>query len=179
MRRNFRPVLRPILRPDFRPSHKHLSPQFRSGESQVRRNMFKGIFWGTLAFLKRTVTLSTNAQRSPRHGSVFKTRVKLSTKCASVFQTRTWAHLRFGIARFSTSIRKILVSVKCLSAILGPQMAASILWTPGIFAFFLQENLHVHKIPRFRGGYLGFFLGGECRLYFYGRGAIFLTLCRA
>ena len=43
--------------------------------------------------------------------------------------------------------RKILlVSVKFLSAILGPGM---------------QENLHVHKIPRFRGGgILGFFGGG-------------------
>ena len=40
-------------------------------------------------------------------------------------------------------------------------------------AFFLQENLHVHKIPRFGGGILG--LGGwECRIYFYGRGD-FLT----
>ena len=28
-------------------------------------------------------------------------------------------------------------------------MGAPILWAPGIFAFFLQENLHVHKIPRF------------------------------
>ena len=38
-------------------------------------------------------------------------------------------------------IRKILVSVKFLSAILGPEMAAPILWTPGKNAFFLQENL--------------------------------------
>ena len=28
----------------------------------------------------------------------------------------------------------------------------------------------VHEIPRFRGGYFGFFFGGgECRFYFYGR----------
>ena len=33
---------------------------------------------------------------------------------------------------FGWSIRKILVSVKFLSAILGPGMGASILWTPGI-----------------------------------------------
>ena len=31
-------------------------------------------------------------------------------------------------------------------------MAAPILWAPIISVFFLQENLHVHKIPRFRGG---------------------------
>ena len=49
-------------------------------------------------------------------------------------------------------------------------MAAPILWTPGKNAFFLQENLYVHKIPRFRGGVFWFFWGGgECRFYFYGR----------
>ena len=37
-------------------------------------------------------------------------------------------------------IRKILVSVKCLSAILGPEMAAPILWTPGKNASVLQEK---------------------------------------
>ena len=38
-------------------------------------------------------------------------------------------------------------------------------------AFFLQENLHVHKIPRFGGGgELGLGGGRECRFYFYGRG---------
>ena len=41
-------------------------------------------------------------------------------------------------------------------------MAAPILWASRISVFFLQENLHVHKIPRFRGG--------KCRFYFYGRG---------
>ena len=31
-------------------------------------------------------------------------------------------------------------------------------------------KIHVHKIPRFRGGvFWVFFLGGECRFYFYGR----------
>ena len=61
-----------------------------------------------------------------------------------------------------TLVRKILVSVKFLSAILRPEMGASILWTPGKNAFFLQEKPHVHKIPRFRrgGGYFGFCFGG-------------------
>ena len=52
-------------------------------------------------------------------------------------------------------------------------MAAPILWAPRISVFFLQEkNLHVHKIPRFRGG--GGILGwrGKCRFYFYGRGDV-------
>ena len=63
------------------------------------------------------------------------------------------------------------MSVKFVSAILGPEMAAPFLWTPGKNAFFLQENLHVHKIPRFLGGGGGYFVlgGGECRFYFYGR----------
>ena len=40
-------------------------------------------------------------------------------------------------------------------------MAAPILWAPGKIAFFLQENLHARKIPRFRGGgILGFGGGG-------------------
>ena len=43
----------------------------------------------------------------------------------------------FGL---ETNIRKILVSVKFLSAILGPKMAAPILWSPGKNALFLQEN---------------------------------------
>ena len=68
-------------------------------------------------------------------------------------------------------IRKIPVSVNFLSTILGPEMAAPILWVPGISVFFLQENLHVHKIPRFFGGVFWFFFGGggKCLFYFYGR----------
>ena len=38
------------------------------------------------------------------------------------------------------TVRKILVSVKFVSAILGPEMGAPILWTPGKNAFFLQEK---------------------------------------
>ena len=56
-------------------------------------------------------------------------------------------------------IRKILVSVKFLSAILGPEMAAPILWTPGKMRPFCRKN-RVHKIPRFRGGGIWGFLGG-------------------
>ena len=67
-------------------------------------------------------------------------------------------------------LRKILVSVKFLSAILGLEMAAPILWTPGKMRPFCRKN-HVHEIPHFRGGVnFGFFLGGgKCRFYFYGR----------
>ena len=48
-----------------------------------------------------------------------------------------------------------------VSAILGPEMAAPILWTPGISAFFLQENLHVHRF---------LVLGGEGVFWFWGGG---------
>ena len=62
------------------------------------------------------------------------------------------------------------MSIKFLSAILGPEMAAPILWTPGKMRPFCRKN-HVHKIPRFRGGgILGWGGGGKCRFYFYGRG---------
>ena len=64
-------------------------------------------------------------------------------------------------AKNPVEIRKILVSVKFLSAILGPEMGAPILWTPGKMRSFCRKT-HVHKIPRFRGG-------GKCRFYFYGR----------
>ena len=49
-----------------------------------------------------------------------------------------------------------------MSVILGLEMAAPILRTPGKNAFFLQENLHVHKFPRLGGG-------GEVPVLFYGR----------
>ena len=50
----------------------------------------------------------------------------------------------------------------------GAQLAAPILWAPGIFWFFLQENRHAPKIPRFRGG-LGFFFwkGGQVPILFF------------
>ena len=73
---------------------------------------------------------------------------------------------RFGFFFF----RQILVSVKFVSAILGPEMGAPILWTPGKMRSFCRKN-HVRKIPLFwgGGGGLGGGGGGECRFYFYGR----------
>ena len=65
-------------------------------------------------------------------------------------------------------IRKILVSVKCVSAILGPEMGAPILWTPGKMRSFCRKT-HVHKIPRFRGGrYFGFWGEGSADFIFMG-----------
>ena len=80
------------------------------------------------------------------------------------------------VIQASANVRKILVSVKFMSAILGPEMAAPILWTPRISAFFLQENLHVHKIPRF-GGVFGVWGGGGGSADFIFMGAgIFLRM---
>ena len=73
---------------------------------------------------------------------------------------------------FSFFLRKSVVSIKFPPVIRGPEMAAPILWAPGIFGFFLLENPHAHKIPPFRGGFWVFFRRGgwKCQFYFYGRG---------
>ena len=85
------------------------------------------------------------------------------------FQAPTFRHPRLGPAE----IQKILVSVKFLSAILGPEMGASILWTPGKCVLSAGKT-HVHKIPRFRGG--GYFGSGGGSADFIFMGArIFLT----
>ena len=62
-------------------------------------------------------------------------------------------------------LRKIPVSVKFVSAILGPEMAAPILWTPGKMRSFCRKN-HVRKIPPFKGG--GFGGGGSADFIFMG-----------
>ena len=62
-----------------------------------------------------------------------------------------------GTQRF----RKILVSVKFVSAILGPEMGAPILWTPEKMRSFCRKN-HVRKIPLFWGG------GGSADFIFMG-----------
>ena len=64
------------------------------------------------------------------------------------------------------------MSVKFVSAILGPEMAAPILWTPGKMPFFCRKTC-VRKIPRFRGGILGLG-GGGADFIFMGAG-IFLN----
>ena len=47
---------------------------------------------------------------------------------------------------------KSVMSIKFPPVILGPVMAAPILWAPGIFWFFLLENPRARKIPPFTGG---------------------------
>ena len=58
--------------------------------------------------------------------------------------------------RSTPLIRKILVSITFLSAILGPEMAAPILWAPRKNAFFLQEKpLSIKFLVLGGGGYFG------------------------
>ena len=71
------------------------------------------------------------------------------------------------------------MSIKFLSAILGLEMAAPILGTPGKMHSFCRKS-HVHKIPRFGGGgggILGFLVGGGGVpiLFLWARG-IFLNI---
>ena len=68
------------------------------------------------------------------------------------------------------------MSVKCLSAVLGPEMAAQILWTPGEMRPFCRKS-HVHKIPRFIGGrgILGLGGGGGSADFIFMRARIFLN----
>ena len=71
------------------------------------------------------------------------------------------------------------MSVKFVSAILGPEMAAPILWTPGKMRSFCRKT-HVHKIPRFRGGGVFWVFGGgggSADFIFMGAG-IFLTIVK-
>ena len=68
--------------------------------------------------------------------------------------------------------KKTLMSVIFLPAILRPEMAARILWAPGIFWFFLLEKPHAHESPRFRGVW-GFLEGGGWKwqsIFFMGAG---------
>ena len=63
------------------------------------------------------------------------------------------------------------MSVKFLSAILGPEMAAPILWAPGKHVFLLEKAKSI-KFRVLGGGEFGFFWGGrggKCRFSFYGR----------
>ena len=65
--------------------------------------------------------------------------------------------------------RKILVSVKFVSAILGLEMAAPILRTPGKCVLSAGKPMSI-KFLVLAGGNFRFGRGGQCRFYFYGRG---------
>ena len=55
-------------------------------------------------------------------------------------------------------------------------MAAPILWAPGIFGFFLHENLHAHEFLRFRWGISVLFGGGSADLIFMGAGIFLISV---
>ena len=66
------------------------------------------------------------------------------------------------------NVQKSLMSVIFPPVILGPGMAAPILWAPGIFVVLSAGKPPRPKNPRFRGSW--FFGRGGCQFYFYGRG---------
>ena len=73
------------------------------------------------------------------------------------------------------SNKKVLMPIIFLPAILGPEMAAPILWAPGIFLV-LSAGKNPMPIKFFvLGGGSGVFRKGgwKCQLYFYGRGFFF------
>ena len=61
------------------------------------------------------------------------------------------------------------MSVKFLSAILGQEMAAPILWTPGKCVRSAGKAMSIKFLVLGGGGYFGFWGGGSGRFYFYGR----------
>ena len=74
----------------------------------------------------------------------------------------TLGHSENSLVRYRVFIQ---MSVKFVSAILGPEMAAPIVWTPGKMRSCCRKT-HVHKIPRFRGGFWGG--GGSADFIFMG-----------
>ena len=73
------------------------------------------------------------------------------------------------LALFCALFRKIPVSAKLFARNSGARNGcANFIWAPGKIAFFLQENRHAHKIPRFRGGGILLFWGGSADFIFMG-----------
>ena len=106
----------------------------------------------------------------PKGPAVLKTLRDSELLCCSVFTTPpifiTLCREKLQTAQERVLFQKILVSVKFLSAILGTEMAAPILWTPGKMRSFCRKS-HFQKIPRFRGG--GVFRGrGSADFIFMG-----------
>ena len=91
-----------------------------------------------------------NANQGDSHELIRASRLKPAIRS---FQPSEARIAKKGVQFGNPEIRKSMVSIKFPPVILGPEMAAPILWAPGIFWFFLLENPHAHKIPPFRGGF--------------------------
>ena len=76
------------------------------------------------------------------------------------------------------SHQKILVSVKFVSATLGPEMAAPILWTPGKMPSFCRKTSMSIKILVLGGGDWGLG-GGSADFIFMGAGIFLITTARS
>ena len=77
-----------------------------------------------------------------------------------------------SLVTYLTLVRKIFVSVKFLSAILGPEMGASILWTPGKCGLSAGKPMSIKFLVLGGGGegILGFGGGGVPILFLWARG---------
>ena len=138
----------------------------------------KRVFENRQIFAETTENVVPNCRGSKTHFGALgsgTSHVKSGSNMVPKYFSLNWHFLSHSPSRrqgelfYFSCFRKILVSVKFVSAILGPEMAAPILWTPRKMRPFCRKS-HVHKIPRFRGGVFWFFFGGgECRFYFYGR----------
>ena len=88
------------------------------------------------------------------------------------FKDKRYTKMHIQNPKYRQKIRKILVSVKFLSAILGPEMAAPIFWAPGKIAFLLQEKAMSIKFLLLGGGILG--VGGGSADFIFMGARIFL-----
>ena len=158
---------RPVI-PNRSPINRHSGKRaIKEGKRTIKANgLFSGALpWWKTAPLRRPIKRSmslyekTGLTRSKSHSQIAS---DLHCGAPTAISTPPHPLQRRG------SNQKILVSVIFLSAILGPEMGASIYGRQEKCVLSAGKT-HVHRIPRFGGGvYFGFW-GGECRLYFYGR----------
>ena len=115
--------------------------------------------------------------RSPLLNFSRKHRISTFNACLAACDTYCQSNLQSRAPRpaqsrmLSTSlnlciIRKILVSVKILSAILGQKWLRQFYGRLEFLRSFCRETPHVHKIPRFFGGWV-FWVGGEGSAVFF------------
>ena len=125
-----------------------------SWQSSMKANLLPNPF---------TTSAQTFAQSLANHFPITFQRDACLNNHQATFELRHWC-----------IYQKSVMSIRFPPVILGPEVAAPILWAPGFFFwFFLLENPHAHKIPPFRGGGVGFFWKGGVEvpiLFLWARG---------
>ena len=125
--------------------------------------MFIGAFQMTTKFL--TIKLSWNFPGKQRFGTIFH---KCSPSPTPPPKRNFYLYCRFGVSEFSEVwhlsprvrhagqgllFRTSLMSAKCFARNSRARHGRADFMGACFFWFSLQENLHLHKIPRFRGGF--------------------------